>query len=124
MPCPPYPPLATQTHTHTHHYLFSSWPTSLYPRYSLSKLLQIFAIRELASLAPVEQTGVVINYVSPGLCKTGLVRYADFSTRIQVEILRALLGRSAEWGSRSILHSIAAGRESHGKYLAYCKITE
>lgn len=93
-------------------------------RYSLSKLLQIFAYQQLASLAPASRTGVVINLVSPGLCKTGLVRYSDPATKRQVALLTAVLGRSAEWGSRNLLHGIVADEESHGKYLTYCKIRE
>jgi hypothetical protein len=66
----------------------------------------------------------VLNMVDPGLCKTGLVRYADKKSRIAVGVLRAAMGRSAEWGSRNYLHGIAAGVESHGKYLTYCEIKE
>ena len=96
----------------------------LIDRYSLSKLLQVLAVRRLARLAPVGKTGVVINLINPGLSSTGLVRYSSFSTKLIISTLRLLIGRSAEWGSRTLLHGMAAGEESHGKYLSYCEIKE
>ncbi|RSL62291.1 hypothetical protein CEP53_004797 [Fusarium sp. AF-6] len=38
--------------------------------------------------------------------------------------MRLIVGRSAEWGSRSLLFGMAAGGESHGRYLSYCEDTE
>ncbi|EEU33522.1 uncharacterized protein NECHADRAFT_56536 [Fusarium vanettenii 77-13-4] len=93
-------------------------------RYALSKLLQILAIRRFVELAPVEETGVVVNFVNPGLCNTGLVRYYTLYTKMITTVLRLIVGRSAEWGSRSLLFGMAAGRESHGRYLSYCEDTE
>ena len=90
----------------------------------MSKLLQIFACRQRASLAPASRTGVVINLVSPGLCKTGLVRYSDPGTKFQLSVSTAIMGRSAEWGSRNLLYGIAVGDESHGKYITYCEMRE
>jgi hypothetical protein len=81
-------------------------------------------MRQLAKLAPPSKTGVIMNYVSPGLCNTGLVRYATAGTKMMVNVLRAIMGRSAEWGSRNLLHAISVGEESHGKHLSYCAIDE
>ncbi|KAM0541611.1 hypothetical protein ACHAPJ_013158 [Fusarium lateritium] len=85
-------------------------------RYSLSKLLQILAIQRFIQLAPVEETGVIVNFVNPGLCSTGLVRYHTLSTKLLTMVLRGVVGRSAEWGSRSLLFGMAAGKKSHGKH--------
>ncbi|KAK6227395.1 short-chain dehydrogenase [Colletotrichum tabaci] len=93
-------------------------------RYAVSKLLQIFAIRQLASLAPVSQTGVVVNLLSPGLCNTGLARHARLFFRIQVRLLNLALGRTPEMGSRTILHALAAGTASHGEYISDCEIKD
>ncbi|TQN64109.1 Short chain dehydrogenase atnD [Colletotrichum shisoi] len=93
-------------------------------RYAVSKLIQIFAIRQLASLAPVSQTGVVVNLLSPGLCNTGLARHARLFFRIQVRLLNLALGRSPEMGSRTILHALAAGTASHGEYISDCDIKD
>ncbi|KAF5020319.1 hypothetical protein F66182_7695 [Fusarium sp. NRRL 66182] len=102
----------------------SKWDMDGVNRYALSKLLQVLAVRRFAQLAPVQETGVTLNLVNPGLCNTGLIRYYTLSTKIITTVLRLAVGRSAEWGSRSLLFGMAAGEESHGKYLSYCEITE
>jgi hypothetical protein len=84
----------------------------------------MYAIRELAALAPPERTGVIINMISPGLCKTGLTRHATFKTWATMELFNALLGRTAEMGSRSVLHALVCDADTHGKYLSDCAVKE
>ncbi|KAJ4228010.1 hypothetical protein NW759_004099 [Fusarium solani] len=93
-------------------------------RYPLSKLLQIYATRHLASLFPLSETGVVINVLNPGLCKTELNRNARGFLKYQILMLRLFLGRTPEQGSRTLLHAAVAGTESHGKYVSDCEIKE
>lgn len=93
-------------------------------RYQTSKLLEVLSVRELATIAPVAKTGVVLNVLNPGLCSTQLDRNAGFFVKVQISIMRALLARSAEQGSRTLLHAAIAGKESHGCYLASCEIRE
>lgn len=88
----------------------------------MSKLLQLLAVRHLPNV--FSGTRTIINTVGPGLCSTGLLRNSTLATRIKVGIAMPLLGQTAEWGSRNLLFGIAAGSESHGKYLAYCEIRE
>lgn len=90
----------------------------------MTKLLQIYAVRELATQLPQTKTGVVINLLSPGLCTTNLTQYASLKTRIQVGLLRLLFARTAEMGSRTLLHAAVAGPESHAQYLSDCAIKE
>lgn len=90
----------------------------------MSKLLLHFAYRELAAQAPVSKTGVVINLSSPGLCYTGLTRNVAFSAALPIHVMRMIVGRSAEKGSRTLLSGIAAGQDSHGKYMTECKVDE
>lgn len=92
------------------------------PRYPLTKLLEIYAVRQLSSLLPVSETGVVINLVNPGLCVTELVRNVSWKVRLRIIIMRMLVGRTAEVGSRTLLHGAVAGMGSHGKYLSCCQI--
>ncbi|KAI1332888.1 hypothetical protein F5Y16DRAFT_356877 [Xylariaceae sp. FL0255] len=98
--------------------------TEMDSRYGLTKLIQIYALRQLASLFPVSQTQVAINMISPGLCKTGLIRHAKLSTYLIITGMTYVLGRSAEEGSRTVLHAVFAGEESHGLMLSYCKIVD
>ncbi|KAK5991305.1 Short chain dehydrogenase FGM9 [Cladobotryum mycophilum] len=100
------------------------WESQQELRYAFSKLLEHFAVREMASHLPVSQTGIILNVVDPGLCKTNLTRNTSFFTSIKTWLIKALLGRTAEMGSRTLLHGISEGEESHGKYLTSCDIRE
>jgi hypothetical protein len=82
------------------------------------------AVRQFAALCPVERTGVVITMVAPGLCSTGLGRDARTFTKVMHEALRAMMARTAEEGSRTILHGLLVGEEGHGKLLSGCKVKE
>ncbi|KAH8203183.1 hypothetical protein TruAng_002704 [Truncatella angustata] len=93
-------------------------------RYALTKLVEECAIRQFAALCPMERTGVIVNMVAPGLCTTGLGRESKTLTKIMLATLRTMMARTAEVGSRTILHGLVAGEESHGKLLSGCKIKE
>lgn len=93
-------------------------------RYPYSKLIQVLATRQLASLLSSERTGVVINYVNPGLCKTKLSRNATFGTRMMINTMKNLVGRTADQGSRNLLYAAVVGGESHGRYVSTCKVAE
>ncbi|KAM5361678.1 hypothetical protein ACJZ2D_012955 [Fusarium nematophilum] len=92
--------------------------------YPLTKLLQIYATQHLALLFPESDTGVVINVLNPRGCITGLDRNAGWSLWLQIYVLRRLLGRTAEQGSRTWLHAAVAGPESHGKYVSDFEMKE
>ncbi|KAK3370541.1 hypothetical protein B0H63DRAFT_497444 [Podospora didyma] len=96
-------------------------PRSIYP---LSKLLEYMTVRHLARLLPLANTGVIINVVCPGFCATQLFRDAPESMQSQIQERRRLYGRTAEDGSRTLLHAVVAGQESHGKLLHSCEIGE
>ncbi|KAE9380885.1 NAD(P)-binding protein [Stipitochalara longipes BDJ] len=51
-----------------------------------------------------------------------LSRHARFAMRAQVTIANMLFGRTIEMSSRSVLHAVVAGKESHGGYLSNCEI--
>ena len=93
-------------------------------RYDLTKLVELYAFREFANRFPYDRTGVIINIASPGLCSTGLAREARFALRAALSVTRAIMARTAEVGSRTILHGVVADEESHGKFLSGCQIKE
>ncbi|KIX04845.1 uncharacterized protein Z518_05716 [Rhinocladiella mackenziei CBS 650.93] len=93
-------------------------------RYPLSKLIQVLAVRYLATLLPVSRTGVVVNLVNSGLCKTNLIRKLEMAIRTPIEKAQEQFGRTAEMGSRTLLHAAVAEKESHGCYLSACEIKE
>jgi NAD(P)-dependent dehydrogenase (short-subunit alcohol dehydrogenase family) len=90
--------------------------------YPLTKLTESFATRHLArELLPVEKTGVIINLVCPGLCVTKLGRNLSEERMARLRELHVKYGRTAEDGSRTLLHAAVAGVESHGKLLHSCE---
>ena len=93
-------------------------------RYQLSKLLEVFLVRELVNVIAGKHEcnktpDVVINLVNPGLCKSELSK--DFGWGLKN--MKLLLARTAEAGSRSeVFGAIQAGAESHGQYIDDCKV--
>ncbi|KAF2115380.1 short-chain dehydrogenase/reductase [Lophiotrema nucula] len=91
-------------------------------RYNVSKLLQVFLVRQMAALSPVSASHVIVNCVAPGMCHTELHR--NIATGKWVDVLMKILARTSEVGSRTLVYGGSAGPETHGKYLPDCKITE
>ncbi|CAH0057330.1 unnamed protein product [Clonostachys solani] len=89
------------------------------------QLIEIYAGRYLASLAPVERTGVVINYLDPGLCYTNLTSHVDPKLRDVIENERNnYFGRTPEMGSRTLIAAAVQGKESHGRLSGSCLIQD
>jgi hypothetical protein len=93
-------------------------------RYPLTKLVEIYAVRAFANMYPSEKTNVIINMVSPGICSTGLARDTRRFVRAAQGVIRAVTARTAEQGSRTILHALLTEEDSHGKHLSGCKVKE
>lgn len=94
-------------------------------RYGVTKLLDIFITMELARLVPRDKGGdplVVINAVTPGFCKS------DLLTREKapwiLKLVQALIARTVQEGSKTILHAATQGVDTHGKWLENQVITE
>jgi hypothetical protein len=81
-------------------------------------------IREMGSVFPLDKTGVILNYLNPGVCITDLTRNMNPETAAPIHKLKADIGRTAEDGSRNLFHAAIAGPESHGRYLSECIISE
>ncbi|KAE9573991.1 hypothetical protein CGMCC3_g10004 [Colletotrichum fructicola] len=80
-------------------------------RYPATKLLQILVTRELA--LRLEGSGVVVNMLQPGMCHSELTREDGWMT----SMLKLVLARSTEVGSRTLVAAASAGIESHGIYM-------
>ena len=92
-------------------------------RYNTSKLLEVFVVRQLASeMAPNDP--VIINALTPGLCRSTLFRHASGFLRAVLEIGVRIIGRTSEVGSRALMSAAAAGKESHGGYMDNCKLRD
>ncbi|KXX78385.1 Dehydrogenase/reductase SDR family member 13 [Madurella mycetomatis] len=94
-------------------------------RYPLSKLTETMAVKHLAgNLLPVDKAGVVVNLVCPGFCVTKLIRNLPPDLHEHLTQQHVLYGRTAEDGSRTLLHGVVAGKETHGLLLHSCEIGE
>ena len=89
-------------------------------RYALSKLLLLHALRYYSRAHPPSATGVVINFVNPGLCITELDRNVNEETQKALAGFRQQIGRTAEVGSRTLVHGLVGGEETHGTYVSEC----
>ncbi|KAK1762903.1 putative short-chain dehydrogenase [Phialemonium atrogriseum] len=88
-------------------------------QYPVSKLLEVLAVRAIAERHPADKLPVTINYVNPGLCHSELARELDTWA---FWLMKLILARSTEYGSRTLVHAGAQGAESHGQYLSDCGI--
>lgn len=88
-------------------------------QYPVSKLLEVYGVRAIAEKHSADKFPVTINCVNPGLCQSELGR--DTPT-FGFWLIKLLLARSTEVGSRTLVHAGAQGAETHGQYLHDCEI--
>ncbi|KAH7372177.1 hypothetical protein BKA64DRAFT_587123 [Cadophora sp. MPI-SDFR-AT-0126] len=97
-------------------------------RYAVTKLIQVFGVRKLASIICKDSKSgspsVIVNCLTPGACKSDFHRENSSIGNIIQSILDALIARTTEAGSRTLVAGIAAGEESHGAYMADCRVTK
>lgn len=87
-------------------------------QYGISKLLLEFVIKKIAALSRNEDGShpLIVNTVSPGLCKSGLGRqYNCWYEKCIVWAMHKLFARTTEEGSRSLVSATIQGVESQGK---------
>lgn len=96
-------------------------------RYAVSKLLEIFVVRQLAQNTQKDGSNsqaIILNSLNPGFCKTTLFRNIKFPASIVVNLAVSIFGRTSEMGSRNLVYAAAAGEETHGTWIDSCKIRE
>jgi hypothetical protein len=54
--------------------------------------------------------------VNPGLCITELDRNVAEESQKALKVFRDQIGRTAEVGSRTLIHGLVGGEETHGTY--------
>jgi retinol dehydrogenase-12 len=90
-------------------------------RYNVSKLLEVFSVRELAGLLDASgKQEIVLDAVNPGWCHSELMREMDSKV---ISLLKRIMCRTTEVGSRTLVSGAGAGRESHGQYMSNCHPT-
>lgn len=84
-------------------------------------------VRELAiRLASPDSTEppVIVNCMTPGACKSDFNREGAGLAKIMFDVVCAIIARSTEVGSRTLVAALEAGIESHGGYMADSKVAE
>jgi NAD(P)-dependent dehydrogenase (short-subunit alcohol dehydrogenase family) len=92
--------------------------------YATSKLLQLLAFQEISSELADQKPMVVLNMVNPGLCKTALTRSTTGALKLQVDVAKSLIARTAEVGSRTLVHGGTSGTDSYGRYMSDCNVNK
>ncbi|KAK3356719.1 NAD(P)-binding protein [Lasiosphaeria hispida] len=92
--------------------------TDMLDRYNVSKVLLLLFMRQLASLAPLSSSNVIVNVTAPGFCESELTREYNPAVNYAMKILQ----RTTEVGSRTLVYGACAGPESHGQYVPECQI--
>ncbi|KAL6857357.1 hypothetical protein J3F83DRAFT_751378 [Trichoderma novae-zelandiae] len=89
-------------------------------RYPLSKLLVIYAVRETAERSKSSNKGrFILNTPNPSWCKSDLGKEMETAGYKMAE---KLLARTAEEGSRTLVHGLLTDETSHGHYLTNCHV--
>ncbi|KAL4897709.1 hypothetical protein BDV59DRAFT_168402 [Aspergillus ambiguus] len=87
-------------------------------QYGVSKLMLEYVLKTVARLMRRANgtLPVVVNTISPGLCRSSLGRqYNRFYERWLVWLMYKMFARTTEQGSRSLVSATYQGVESHGK---------
>ena len=93
-------------------------------RYNTSKLLEMYAVEELAQLSNASGKGddIIINDVNPGMVVSQAMREWTGFKAFLLKILQVTIMRSTEVGSRTIMNAAEGGKETHGQYMDDCKV--
>ncbi|KAJ5709761.1 retinol dehydrogenase 14 [Penicillium malachiteum] len=94
-------------------------------RYGVTKLMDLFVTMQIAELVPHDSFGeplVIVNAVAPGFCKSDLLTRENAPWILK--LVQALFARTVENGSKTLLHAVTQGAESHGKWLENQAITD
>lgn len=93
-------------------------------RYYTSKLLLLMFFIEFCARIDRADNKVVVNLVTPGFCYgSDLYRSVGGIAGKLLGVVKRILGRSTPVGARTLVHAaVAAGEQSHGKYLMDQKV--
>ena len=89
-------------------------------RYGVTKLLETLIVRQLAAQTTANASGkpsVIINCLNPGFCVSEIDREASSPIRSILYVMRKLMARTTEVGSRTLVAGILADEKSHGEYM-------
>lgn len=85
-------------------------------RYNITKLLELFYVRELARNLDANKHGVVVNIVNPGMCYSTFDRDLSWPLRKLLAAIQFILARQTVDGARTLVWPTTTGVEGHGQY--------
>ncbi|MCJ1467930.1 hypothetical protein MMC07_006555 [Pseudocyphellaria aurata] len=89
-------------------------------RYAVTKLLEVFGVRELAELISASsKPRVIVTCVTPGGCHSDFDRESGTIKTVLMGVVKFMFARTTEVGSRTLVAGAAAGEDSHGKFMAH-----
>lgn len=91
-------------------------------RYPPSKLIEHLCFLELVPPANRAAPGMILNLVNPGWCTSELSR--NRKVGLLERLNTYIFQRTGDEGGRTLVHAVAAGRDSKGKYLSECQVKE
>ena len=88
--------------------------------------MEMYAVQELADeMSASSQAGkIIVNHVNPGWVVTEVMREWSGLKMVIFKIFRAILARSTEVGSRTVINAAEGGEDTHGQYMDDCHIGE
>ncbi|KAK9427695.1 short chain dehydrogenase yanD [Lipomyces doorenjongii] len=89
-------------------------------QYIITKLLEMWVMMQIAAATSSSQ--VIVNASCPGLCKSSLGRHFSLALRVPDNIMKAILGRSAEEGSRTLVSAVTTDEKAHGGFWTHDRI--
>ncbi|KAM5342666.1 hypothetical protein ACJ41O_013632 [Fusarium nematophilum] len=97
--------------------------TNILERYNVTKLLQMMMVPCLAEAVDASGKGhLIVNALHPGFCGTQLFRRIPFPLSQIFKLVVAVLGRTSEMGSRTLLAAAFADGDTHGKFMMDSKL--
>nr|A0A7L8UXK7.1 RecName: Full=Short-chain dehydrogenase/reductase ffsI; AltName: Full=Cytochalasans biosynthesis cluster protein ffsI [Aspergillus flavipes]QOG08946.1 FfsI [Aspergillus flavipes] len=89
-------------------------------QYSITKLLEMWVMRHVAAAA--RSSEVIVNGACPSLCKSSLGRDFSIMLRAPDSLMKAIIGRTAEQGSRILVSAVTTGQKAHGGFWSHDRI--
>nr|POE77844.1 short chain dehydrogenase sol3 [Quercus suber] len=116
-----FTPFKEQTQPHIFNYLNDEKTADMGDRYLVSKLLEVFACRQIAQEHSVEELGCTLDFVNPGWCHSELMREVQNPV---INVVKRIVCRTTDQGSRTLVDAaVSHGPEVHGQYLSNQRVT-
>ncbi|KAI9668170.1 MAG: hypothetical protein M1821_000990 [Bathelium mastoideum] len=91
-------------------------------QYSITKLLEMWVMVHVAEHASPSQ--VIVNACCPSLCRSTIGRDFSIFLRGPDTLVKMILGRTTEQGSRILVSGVTVGERGHGGFWSHDRVAE